>query len=335
MATNNSEFLKFAAEYLYKTLPQLTVYSEDAQTVIQEQILQCIEAYRGLSMTLQNHPQDGGNESKGAKFLMFVLEGTIPITYQGGHYNIPVNVRLAGGYPLNPPVGYVKSSRELQLKQDHAHVDSLGFCHIKGFVAGQWDGSRTLKDFVDEMVRVFSADPPLYSKPAPLAPSAPTSDMHATKAHAGNPADSAVVTLKDEGVPIRRKTKSGAKKRPHGQQQLHHQQQQPVPNPPFPSQTKSTAKSVLLSEQPPSAPPAGGGTGEGREKVLGPERPISETGSDVSALSTQLSSLSTDDHKRGDAVKNVVADLQDGKISTDRAAKVSSFLSVNTQIFLS
>ena len=63
-----------------------------------------------------------------AKVLVF--KGTVPMTYRGGKYNIPVEIFLPPGYPLRPPICYVRPEKNMVLKEGHRHVGSDGMIYM-------------------------------------------------------------------------------------------------------------------------------------------------------------------------------------------------------------
>ena len=71
------------------------------------------------------------------------LVGTVPISYNGAQYNIPVTIWLVEAYPLSPPVCFVTptpgnpkrptnihSYLDMIIKPKHKHVDSQGMCYF-------------------------------------------------------------------------------------------------------------------------------------------------------------------------------------------------------------
>lgn len=54
---------------------------------------------------------------------MIRLEGTIPITFKGARYNIPVVIDIPENYPLAAPRCYVTPTQSMILVPNHAHVE--------------------------------------------------------------------------------------------------------------------------------------------------------------------------------------------------------------------
>ncbi|CAN8023464.1 unnamed protein product [Ixodes persulcatus] len=79
-----------------------------------------LQHYRNLSpMSSQFVFNDG------TKKELFCLDGTIPVSYKGNVYNIPVCVWLLDTHPYNSPMCYVKPTAYMQIKVSR-HVDQTG-----------------------------------------------------------------------------------------------------------------------------------------------------------------------------------------------------------------
>lgn len=58
------------------------------------------------------------------------LTGTLPITYKGNTYNIPVEMWIMDTHPYNPPLCYVKPTADMRIKSPHRHVDQNGRIYL-------------------------------------------------------------------------------------------------------------------------------------------------------------------------------------------------------------
>ncbi len=74
-----------------------------------------------MQLTLEPYTSDRGD----TRMLIKVFV-TIPITFKGGRYNIPVDIWISEGYPRYPPKVYVAPTSDMQIKQGHKHVDING-----------------------------------------------------------------------------------------------------------------------------------------------------------------------------------------------------------------
>lgn len=52
----------------------------------------------------------------GTRLDLLNLGGTIPVSYKGATYNIPVCIWLMNTHPLNAPICYVKPTPDMQIK---------------------------------------------------------------------------------------------------------------------------------------------------------------------------------------------------------------------------
>jgi ESCRT-I complex subunit TSG101 len=57
--------------------------------------------------------------------LLLCLYGTIPVSYRGATYNIPVAVWITPSYPKHPPIVYVTPTPNMLVKMGK-HVDLAG-----------------------------------------------------------------------------------------------------------------------------------------------------------------------------------------------------------------
>ena len=74
-----------------------------------------------MQLTLEPYTSDRGDTRMLIKAFV-----TIPITFKGGRYNIPVDIWISEGYPRYPPKVYVAPTSDMQIKQGHKHVDVNG-----------------------------------------------------------------------------------------------------------------------------------------------------------------------------------------------------------------
>ena len=59
----------------------------------------------------------------GRECRLLMLEGTVPITYRGANYNIPVEIFITEHYPAAPPMAYVRPTRDMDIKKGHRYVE--------------------------------------------------------------------------------------------------------------------------------------------------------------------------------------------------------------------
>ena len=122
-------------------------------------ISQCCAYYPTLQITL-----DDFIFPNGFRKLLVALKGTIPITYKGAVYHIPVHIWITPNYPSDPPLMFVVPTAEMVFRQHHLHVD-----HTNGLVylpyLSEWNPSTCkLQEGINAMIMAFSKKIPVYSR---------------------------------------------------------------------------------------------------------------------------------------------------------------------------
>jgi len=108
-------------------------------------------------------------ENNGDTSNCLVLQGTIAIVFRGNTYQLLVDIYLPPGYPIRPPVSYVRLAQNMYLKENHPHVGSDGMVYMP--YLHEWNArTHTLIEMVVAMSSVFSADPPVFTRSAPAPP---------------------------------------------------------------------------------------------------------------------------------------------------------------------
>lgn len=112
-------------------------------------------------------------ENNGDSFPCLVLQGTIAIVFRGMTYQLLVDIYLPPGYPIRPPVSYVRLAKNQYLKEKHPHVGRDGMVYLS--YTHEWNlRTHSLIEMVVAMSSVFSADPPVFTRAAPVTPPPPT-----------------------------------------------------------------------------------------------------------------------------------------------------------------
>lgn len=108
-------------------------------------------------------------ENNGNSSHCLVLQGTIAIVFRGNTYQLLVDIYLPSGYPIRPPVSFVRLAKNQYLKENHPHVGSDGMVYLP--YTHEWDPrTHSLIEMVVAMSSVFSADPPVFTRAAPVSP---------------------------------------------------------------------------------------------------------------------------------------------------------------------
>eukprot|EP00538_Stauroneis_constricta_P009126 CAMPEP_0119572174 /NCGR_PEP_ID=MMETSP1352-20130426/44484_1 /TAXON_ID=265584 /ORGANISM="Stauroneis constricta, Strain CCMP1120" /LENGTH=405 /DNA_ID=CAMNT_0007621859 /DNA_START=1243 /DNA_END=2460 /DNA_ORIENTATION=+ len=104
-------------------------------------------------------------ENNGNASNCLVLQGTISIVYLGQTYQQLVDIYLPPSYPRSPPVTYVRLAPGMYMKENHKHVGGDGMVYMP--YTHEWNAqTHSLIEMVMAMSSVFSASPPVFSKPA-------------------------------------------------------------------------------------------------------------------------------------------------------------------------
>lgn len=108
-------------------------------------------------------------DSNGISSTVLVLQGTIAIHFRGNTYQLLIDMYMIAGYPMRPPVCYVRlADPSMYLKPNHKHVGSDGKIYLP--YLHEWKAStHNLVELVIAMSSVFSAEPPVFSRPTPPA----------------------------------------------------------------------------------------------------------------------------------------------------------------------
>ncbi|KAK3605192.1 hypothetical protein CHS0354_013003 [Potamilus streckersoni] len=101
----------------------------------------------------------------GTKRTLLQLDGTIPVTYRGNIYNIPIAIWLMDTHPYNPPLVYVKPTSSMQIKPG-PNVDSNGKIELPYLREWKYPNSDLL-GLIQILTIIFGEEPPVYSKVSP------------------------------------------------------------------------------------------------------------------------------------------------------------------------
>lgn len=111
----------------------------------------------------------------GAKKELLCLDGTIPVSYKGKTYNIPICIYLMDTHPYNPPIIYVKPTSTMQIKPGR-HVDAVGRVYLPYLHEWKYPSSDLL-GLIQVMAIVFGDEPPVFSKQAASSATMPPYPM--------------------------------------------------------------------------------------------------------------------------------------------------------------
>ncbi|XP_057185327.1 uncharacterized protein LOC130551612 isoform X2 [Triplophysa rosa] len=96
------------------------------------------------------------------------LTGTVPVSYRGNVYNIPICLWLLDTYPYNPPICFVKPTSAMMIKTGK-HIDANGKIYLP--YLHEWKHPQSdLYGLIQVMIVVFGEEPPVFSRPTTQPP---------------------------------------------------------------------------------------------------------------------------------------------------------------------
>jgi hypothetical protein len=115
----------------------------------------------------------------GTEHTLILFAGTIPITYMGSQYNIPVEIFLTAGFPATAPHAFVRPTSTMIVKPGHSCVSPDGLVSLAYLQNWRADipHQSSLVELVNVMSTNFSREPPLFTvtnSPPPPKPAMPT-----------------------------------------------------------------------------------------------------------------------------------------------------------------
>ncbi|XP_052709421.1 tumor susceptibility gene 101 protein-like isoform X1 [Crassostrea angulata] len=111
------------------------------------------------------------------------LDGTIPVTYKGSIYNIPICVWIMDTHPYKPPMVFVKPTSTMQIKTGR-HVDSNGKVDLPYLHDWRFPQSDLL-GLIQILAIVFGEEPPVYSKQSQMTQSSSPNSYPGTGKYPG------------------------------------------------------------------------------------------------------------------------------------------------------
>lgn len=127
-----------------------------------------VGAYPSLKAVLETIRAQSGDHQ------IVNITGTIPITFKGATYNIPVLLRVLPNYPAGGPIMFLTPTPNMGIVRRHRNVDNQGRCYFP--YLSQWNPHKSnIVELIEKAIEGFSEAPPLFSKPQPLPPQPPPS----------------------------------------------------------------------------------------------------------------------------------------------------------------
>lgn len=146
---------------LLRSLTQQAQYSQSGPAI--NDMSGVLFNYKDLKPSVESYMFNDGNRKK-----MICLSGTIPVSYKGTVYNIPIAIWVMQNHPQSAPMCYVKPTLSMSVRQGK-HVDANGRIYLP--YLSEWrQGVHDLTGLVQVMAIVFGEQPPVFSKPTNPVP---------------------------------------------------------------------------------------------------------------------------------------------------------------------
>jgi len=132
----------------------LSMYKFPEQT--KKEIVKTLNYYHGLICNFETFLFSNRIEKK-----LVNLSGTIPVTFKGTTYHIPICIWLMDTHPNNAPICYVKPTVDMRIKMS-MYVDHNGKIYLP-YLHNWAPTTSNLLDLIGVMTITFSETPPVYS----------------------------------------------------------------------------------------------------------------------------------------------------------------------------
>ncbi|KAL6524697.1 hypothetical protein OROHE_015979 [Orobanche hederae] len=162
MAQYSQQFLN---SLLSQRGPAALPYAEDMKWHIRQHLLHLTETYPSLQPKTAVFTHNDGRTVN-----LLQADGTVPMSFQGVTYNIPVIIWLMESYPRHAPLVFVNPTRDMIIKRPHPFVSPNGVVSIPYIHSWVFPASN-LVELVRNLSLFFARDPPLYSQRKPSNPS--------------------------------------------------------------------------------------------------------------------------------------------------------------------
>ncbi|MCO5548365.1 hypothetical protein L7F22_001822 [Adiantum nelumboides] len=159
-ASSPHNVMQFLSSLLSQRGPNALPYSEDVKLLIRQHLLNLMQELPSLRAKPAPFVHNDGTSAN-----LLQVEGTVPMTFHGVSYNIPVIIWLLESYPKAPPRVFVSPTKDMIIKRPHKHVDASGMVSLS-YLQSWFYPRSNLVDLARALSSMFSQDPPLFSKPS-------------------------------------------------------------------------------------------------------------------------------------------------------------------------
>lgn len=133
--------------------------------VTRKDVMSVLQIYKGLQHKMEHYVFNDGSRKE-----LINLHGTIPVTYKGNVYHIPISIWVMDTHPNNAPMCYVNPTPDMNIKVG-IYVDHNGKIYLP-YLHDWVPHSSDLLGLIQVMIITFGDHPPVYSK-SPQPTSAP------------------------------------------------------------------------------------------------------------------------------------------------------------------
>ncbi|KAJ3052527.1 hypothetical protein HDU99_008158, partial [Rhizoclosmatium hyalinum] len=130
--------------------------------VVRSHVEAALTSFSGLRPKLDSFTHDTGES-----VVLLALQGTLPVSFRGVVYNIPVAVWIPLTYPRHPPIAFVTPTANMLVRSGR-HVDLAG--RVYHPMLANWhnmpSSDVSLTNLLAALQMVFAVEPPVYAKPA-------------------------------------------------------------------------------------------------------------------------------------------------------------------------
>ncbi|KIR82118.1 ESCRT-I complex subunit TSG101 [Cryptococcus gattii EJB2] len=132
-----------------------------ARESITQEVLHILQQRRTLAVKTDAFTFDSGHTA-----LLLLLHGTLPVTYRGAIYQIPIHLWIPHEYPRAPPLVFVMPTKDMGVRKSR-EVEPSG--RVREEIVEEWWRAweaKNLDMLLKHLADVFSAAPPVYAKPS-------------------------------------------------------------------------------------------------------------------------------------------------------------------------
>ncbi|XP_033212082.1 tumor susceptibility gene 101 protein isoform X2 [Belonocnema kinseyi] len=132
--------------------------------ITRRDVINVLQIYKGLQHKMEPYVFNDGSRKE-----LLNLQGTIPVTYKGHVYHIPISIWLMDTHPNNAPMCYVTPTADMSIKVS-MYVDHNGKIYLP-YLHDWVPHSSDLLGLIQVMIVTFGDHPPVYAKPRDTQPS--------------------------------------------------------------------------------------------------------------------------------------------------------------------